>query len=158
MATEERQTDGFTLVELVVVVVVIGTLIAIVAPTLLGARQRADARVAETLVHDAVVAARSSDQDGYASVTPADLSRTEPAVHFVDGATTASTDRHEISVAVGTTGGGDDYIVLTSRSHGGECFAAVDHDRAPVAYQRTGAGPCRADAFDPSTGWSDTWP
>jgi type IV pilus assembly protein PilA len=153
----EHRTEGFTLVELVVVVVVIGTLIAIVAPTLLGARTRADARASEALVHDALLAAKSSDQDGYASVTLTELTRTEPAVHFVDGTTVASSDRHEVSVAVGTGAGGDDYVVLASRSHGGQCYAVADHEREPVVYQRTG-GSCHADAFDPSTGWSDTWP
>jgi hypothetical protein len=79
-------------------------------------------------------------------------------VHFVDASTLASTDGHEVSVAVGTAAGGDDYVVLVSRSHDGRCYAAVDHEREPVGYQSTTGGPCRADAFDPSTGWSDTWP
>jgi type IV pilus assembly protein PilA len=157
MDREEHRTEGFTLVELVVVVAVIGALMAIVAPTLLGARARADARASEALVHDALLAAKSTDQDGYAAVTLTELTRTEPAVHFVDGSTVASSDRHEVSVAVGTAAG-DDYVVLVSRSHDGQCFAVASHERATVGYQRTGGSGCDADAFDPSRGWWDTWP
>jgi prepilin-type N-terminal cleavage/methylation domain-containing protein len=157
MDRSEHRTEGFTLVELVVVVAVIGALLAIVAPTLLGARARADARASEALVHDALLAAKSTDQDGYAAVTLTELTRTEPAVHFVDGSTVASSDHHEVSVAVGTAGG-DDYVVLVSRSHDGACYALADHERTPVGYQRTGGSACDADAFDPTHGWSDTWP
>jgi prepilin-type N-terminal cleavage/methylation domain-containing protein len=157
MDRREHRTEGYTLVELVVVVVVIGVLMAILAPTLLGARDRADARASEALVHDALLAAKSTDQDGYAAVTLTDLARTEPAVRFVDGSTVASADRHEVSVAVGTTAG-QDYVVLVSRSHGGQCYAVADHERSPVGYQRTGGSACDADAFDPAHGWSDTWP
>lgn len=152
-----RRDDGYTLVELMIVVVIIGLLLAIVVPSFTGARVRADDRAAESLVRDAFAAAKSTDDQAYVNITLADAAKSEPAVHFVDGATNASADSHQVSMTVGMSNG-DDFIVLASRSHDGTCFALVDHESGVPAYQATANGPCRADAFGPATGWSGNWP
>ena len=119
----EREDEGFTLIELMVVVLIIAILFAIAIPTFLGARERANDRAAQSSLRNALTAAKTiyTDQQTYASADENNLDDVEPSLTF-NASGTASATFKEVSVD-GTAGS---VWFGASLSKSGTCFQIKD--------------------------------
>ncbi len=118
MRRELRAEDGFTLVEMMIVVLIIGLLIAIALPTFLGARSRAQDRAVQTDVRNAFLAERTFYTDG-ATYTedPLVLENLESALEYLTGDTPLAIGPVYVHVhAVGNE------LFVSGRSVSGTCF------------------------------------
>src|SRR3954453_15228446 len=146
--------DGFTLIELMVVIGIVGVLIAIMIPTLLQARRPAQDKQAQNLLRNSLTAAKTIETSEGATVDSSALAQAESAVEYVGGATTAPANRRQVSVDT-TTVAGVDYVILASFASSGRCFAILEQSQRAPQFQRVdGAATCRASQFDTATGWS----
>src|SRR5579884_2204624 len=95
----DDRDEGFTLIELMVVILIIAILLAIAIPTFLGARSRAQDRAAQSSLRNALTSAdvAYANTNDYTQATTSGLSSLEPALSFV-AAGTASTGPNSISV------------------------------------------------------------
>jgi type IV pilus assembly protein PilA len=139
----ERE-GGFTLIELMVVVLIIAILIAIAIPTFLGARTRAQDRAAQASLRNALVAAKSiyTDKQDYAQAIKtgaADpLEGVEPSLDYV---TTDAASTGPNVVSTGNTGTGTWFGAALSAS--GTCFFIKDNVSAGTTY--ASGSTCTAD-------------
>ena len=83
-----RDERGFTLVELMIVILIIGILMLLALPTFLGARERASDRAAQADIRNAFAAERAYYTDTLTYTTdPIEMTAIEAAMTYVDGDT-----------------------------------------------------------------------
>lgn len=136
---------GFTLVELLVVIIIIAILSAIAIPTYLGQRQKAQDTAAKSLVRNAMTTVESAytDAQSFNGVTPATLAVVEPSITWVAGAATdittaalAGAPTSANTVKVFFAASNQAYSLATSSAAGHTMGVSVDKTSGAVTYYK----------------------
>jgi prepilin-type N-terminal cleavage/methylation domain-containing protein len=157
-ARAARSEEGFTLLELMMVILIIAILIAVLMPVFAGASSRAKDRAMQTNLSTAVKAAKVSYNEklDYTQVGLGTLTADSGSLNFVAGGVVPDT---QSAVSVDLVN--ESYIVISGQSKAGDCFyVSDDESTGSTLYARLGgAGGCAANGAplpnDPA--WQAEW-
>src|SRR5437868_3722515 len=126
--------EGFTLIELMVVVLIIAILIAIAIPQFLGARGRAQDRAAQSSLRNALTAAKTAytDASTYTTATEVELPAVEPSLCYV-GAAVASADTTTCNGATVATVPSFK-VISVAVTNGGQTWSAAALSKSGTCY------------------------
>ena len=129
---------GFTLIEVLIVTVMVGLLAALVIPTFLGQRQKAEGATAQALLRSGASALESAsvDADGYADITVAQLDGMEPTVAWQTAAGATTADSAISVTGLSATG----YELATTTASGTVYTYVKDLTSAPTVTRTCGTG------------------
>jgi prepilin-type N-terminal cleavage/methylation domain-containing protein len=135
-----KDERGFTLIELMTVILIIGVLVLLALPTFLGTRNRAHDATTKADVRNAYAAERAYYTDTLTYTTnPATMTAIEAAITYVDGDTPLATDvvyLHHHPVP--------NELYLSAMSDSGTCFYLRETDGGGAEF-----------ATDPACGVAD---
>jgi len=165
-----RDEEGFTLIELMVVVLIIAILIAIAVPTFLGARQRAQARSAQSNVRNAFSAAKVffTDNETYSTNATAgtatslitELGNIEPSMTYNTAVAAANPKQIAVRVANTSTGTVNGVVCLSSKGADGKIYTLRDISNGAnpgVSYHTEPDGTAALPACDTTTAYGTKW-
>jgi type IV pilus assembly protein PilA len=140
-----RADDGFTLVELLVVVLIVGVLIAVGLASFLDQRmkaQDAEAKAAAVTAEKAMVAYSTEKDGSYAGATPAELEKIERSLGQARALTVDAT-AFAFTVSVESAAGGGAAFSIARSSDGASARDCTN----------PGRGGCRTDADANGNRW-----
>jgi type IV pilus assembly protein PilA len=157
----QRAENGFSLVELMMVVLIIVVLMAIAVPTFMSARDTARDRAVGQNVRNALTAVRAagSDTGGYKEMVHADLPINEPQLQWMTGDTPSISP---ISMSV-TIDNANQVVTIAALHETGDCFLIRDWaNQAPgvqfAKIERASLLGCKGDiGVNGAVTWSDGW-
>lgn len=118
----DHEDEGFTLIELMVVVLIIAILLAIAIPTFLGARNSANARAAQSNLRNALTAEQTywTNNQVFDS-TSTDMAGVESALSWTTGAP-GTTTANQVSVNIGDSGNA---VSISAEGKDNNCYTIL---------------------------------
>ena len=125
----DREDEGFTLIELMVVVLIIAILLAIAIPTFLGARNSANARAAQSDLRNSLTAEQTNWTNNQAFSSS--LGSIEPSINWVATWPTGTLPPHTVLASLSDS---NDVVDLTTLGKDGKCWtiSQVNDPAAPT--------------------------
>jgi len=146
--TRKSDEEGFTLIELMVVVLIIAILLAIAIPTFLGARSKAEDRAAQSNLRNALTAEKTYyvDNEAYTDNTSSNLTNIEPSLTYAGNAGPSVVNTVYVESATASD------VYIASKSASGTCFYLHDSTTTGTTYATDSA--CGATA---ATSYNTHW-
>ena len=145
--TRIEREDGFSLIELMIVVLIVGILIAIAIPTFLGARQRAEDRAAQADMRTGLAAALAyyAERADWTLFDDAQALREEPRLPWING---GSPTAGQVSIQIHS----NQDLLLVGRSKSGTFFCLAQVATSPATDKGRGTSFAAVDTVAECTG------